>query len=359
MRNPTGTAQSIPQPLPPHTLQPLPVSLLEQNHRAELALARLSGLSIVASALGWLSEEDALRREAVNSSQVAGSRATFTDLLDMEAGFPVSDPNDVEQVANLIRAFRLLQAALRDPTGLPFIDLLRDAHRLLLAGPAAGAAKLRQSHEDHGGAQNGACIPPPPEHVPALLTDLERFICAPPPGLPPLVRIALVHAQFATIRPFPDGNGRMGRLLVMVMLERWGLLPSPVMSLSGYLRQHQQDYQRWLAAVSAEGDWENWVSFFLDATAKAAIDAEAKIVEVSSRIAADRRTLMASGKLGTLAYRLLDLLPRMRRFTIERARQELNTTFQTATVTVTVLEQLGIVRETSGGRRNRRYSYMT
>jgi Fic family protein len=193
--------------------------------------------------------------------------------------------------------------------------------------------------------------------VPELLGDLEQFIHEAESKLPPLVRVALVHAQFETIHPFLDGNGRIGRLLIAALLEQWGLLPEPLMYLSGYLKQHQREYYRLLSAVRSDGAWEAWVAFFLEAVQAAANEAERAIVAIASLVAADRRRLLAAPRVGAVALRLFELLPVMPRFTIEQVRQKLETTFPTATAAVKLLEEQGIVSELTGQKKNRSFSY--
>jgi Fic family protein len=190
-----------------------------------------------------------------------------------------------------------------------------------------------------------------------LLADLERFIHDASQALPPLVKTALIHQQFETIHPFLDGNGRIGRLLIAALLEHWGLLPEPLMYLSGYLKQHQAEYYRRLSNVRTEGDWEGWVAFFLEGVAKAAFDAERSIVAIASLVAAHRRNLLASPKAGPASYRLFEMLPMMPRFTIEQVRQKLGTSFPTANAAVKVLVDLGLVAELTGQKKNRSYSY--
>lgn len=169
----------------------------------------------------------------------------------------------------------------------------------------------------------------------------------------------MVHAQFETIHPFLDGNGRIGRLLIAALLEHWNLLPEPLMYLSGYLKRHQAEYYRCLSLIRTEGDWETWVSFFLEGVAVAAAEAEQSIIAVASLVAADRRKLLQSPKASPASYRLFELLPMMPRFTAERVRQQLDTTFPTANSAVQVLEKLGIVVEVTGQKKNRNYSYQT
>ncbi len=340
-------------------------SYVTLNHSAELALARLSGVSGLVPSVDWLLYS-AIRKEALLTSQIEGTQATLTDLFDEEAGFAVSNTDDVEEVTNYLRAFRLVQDNLRAADGLPIsVRLLCNAHHLLLNG-ARGTGKqpgeLRRSQNWIGGTRpgNAAFVPPPAERVADLLTDVERFIHATPPDdLPPLVKIALVHAQFETIHPFLDGNGRIGRLLIAALMEHWGLLPEPLMYLSGYLKQHQSEYYRRLSAIRSDGDWESWVAFFLEAVAVAATDAERSIVAIASLIAADRRRLLGAAKVGPASYRLFEQLPMMPRFSIEQVRQKLNTTFPTATAAVKVLEELGIVIEFTGQKKNRSYSYQS
>jgi len=351
----------VPHALPPTGPALAPAVYAELNRQAELALARLAGVSGLVPSVDWLLYS-AIRKEALLTSQIEGTQATLTDLFDEEAGFKVRNTDDVEEVTNYLRAFRWVQAQLRAPKGLPIsVRLLCDAHRLLLDG-ARGAGKqpgeLRRSQNWVGGTRpgNAAFVPPPPERVPALLADMEHFIHDDGTELPPMVKVALIHAQFETIHPFLDGNGRIGRLLIAALFEHWGLLAEPLMYLSGYLKQYQAEYYRRLSNIRTEGDWEAWVTFFLEGVAMAAADAERNIIEVASLVAADRKRLLQS-EAGPASYRLFEMLPLMPRFTIERVRQQLDTSFPTATAAVKVLENLGIVAEMTGQKKNRNYSY--
>ena len=352
----------VPHALPPSVPALSPEVFTDLNRQTELALARLAGVSGLVPSVDWLLYS-AIRKEALLTSQIEGTQATLTDLFDEEAGFKVSNTDDVEEVTNYLHAFRWTQEQLRDPKGLPIsVRLLCEAHRRLLDG-ARGAGKqpgeLRQSQNWIGGTRpgNAVFVPPPPEHVPTLLADMERFIHDTATDLPPMVKVALIHAQFETIHPFLDGNGRIGRLLIAALFEHWGLLSEPLMYLSGYLKQHQAEYYRRLSAIRTKGDWESWVTFFLEGVATAAGDAEKNIIEVASLVATDRRRLLQSAKAGPTSYRLFEMLPMMPRFTIERVRQQLGTSFPTATAAVKALEELGIVAEMTGQKKNRSYSY--
>ena len=353
----------VPNALPPKKPALAVESFLEANRVAELALARLSGVSGLVPSVDWLLYS-AIRKEALLTSQIEGTQATLVDLFNSEAGFAVSNTDDVEEVANYLRAFKLVQGHLRRPDGLPIsVRLLSDAHRLLMDG-VRGAGKqpgdLRRSQNWIGGTRPGKAVfvPPPPERVGPLLGDMEQFIHA-PSNLPPLVKIALVHVQFETIHPFLDGNGRIGRLLIAAMLEHFRLLPEPLMYLSGYLKQYQSEYYRRLSNVRTEGDWEGWVEFFLEGVTVAASDAERGIVAIASLVSADRRRLLDSPKAGPASYRLFEMLPMMPRFTVEHVRQKLGVSFPTANAAVKVLVSLGIAVELTGQKQNRSYSYQS
>lgn len=373
MKRSTGTYQTtttlgepvrafVPDPLPPRNPALVTDSYTGLNRQAELALARLSGVSGLVPSIDWLLYA-AIRKEALLTSQIEGAQATLTDLLDGEAGLAVSNTDDVEEVTNYLRAFRYVQHTLRDPAGLPLcMRLLCEAHRLLLDG-ARGAGRqpgeLRQSQNWIGGTRpgNAVFVPPPAERVGPLLGELERFIHDDACTLPALVKVALVHAQFETIHPFLDGNGRIGRLLIAALLEHWKLLPEPLMYLSGYLKMHQAEYYRRLSIVRSEGDWESWVGFFLDGVVAAAADAEHAIIALATQVNTDRGRLLASPRSTPASYRLFELLPTMPRFTVDQARQRLETSFPTANAAVSTLAALGIVTELTGQKKNRIYSY--
>ncbi len=354
----------VPHALPPAD-PPLPVAgYAALNHAAELALARLSGVSGLAPSVDWLLYS-AIRKEALLTSQIEGTQATLTDLFDEEAGLSVSNTDDIEEVTNYMRAFRLVRQNLSDPGGLPIsVRLLCDAHQVLLDG-ARGHGKqpgeLRRSQNWIGGTRpgNAVFVPPPADRVADLLQGMENFIHAPAAELPPLVKMALVHAQFETIHPFLDGNGRIGRLLIAALMEHWGLLPEPLMYLSGYLKQHQSEYYRLLSNIRTQGDWEAWVAFFLEGVAVAAVQAERSIVGIATLVANDRRRLLASPASGPAAYRLFELLPMMPRFTVERVRKALATSFPTANAAIKTLENLGLVVEMTGHKKNRSFSYQS
>lgn len=351
----------------PHALPPADPALphsawAEGNDAAAMALQRLSAVAGLVPSVDWLLYS-AIRQEALLTSQIEGTQATLVDLFDEEAGLAISNTDDVEEVTNYLRAFQWVQAQLRSSQGLPIsVRLLSEAHRRLLDG-ARGSGKqpgeLRRSQNWIGGTRpgNAAFVPPPAERVPGLLADLERFIHAERSDLSPLVRVALVHAQFETIHPYLDGNGRIGRLLIAALLEHWQLLPEPLMYLSGYLKQHQSEYYRRLSAIRTDGDWEGWVTFFLEAVTNAAAQAERAVVALASLVANDRRRLLAHPKANAVSYRLFELLPTMPRLSVDRVCEVVQTTFPTANAAIKLFEELGILTELTGQKKNRTFSY--
>jgi Fic family protein len=353
----------VPHRLPPSQPGLAAQSYEEWNRAAELALARLAAVSGLVPSVEWLLYS-AIRKEALLTSQIEGTQATLTDLFAQEAGLALSNRDDVEEITNYIQAFRMVRDNLRDEHGLPLSTrLICNAHKILLAG-ARGADKqpgeLRRSQNWIGGSRpgNAVFVPPPPGLIGGLLSDFEKFIHAEDAQFPPLVRIGLLHAQFETIHPFLDGNGRIGRLLIAALIEHWGLLKEPLLYLSGYLKRHQKEYYRLLSEIRSNGDWEGWIGFFLRGVEAAAKEAEQSIVEVATLIAMDRRRLLGDPKAGSAAYRLFEMLPTMPHFTVEQARQQLQTSFPTANAAVKLLVELGILSEMSGQRKNRSFAYL-
>ncbi len=352
----------VPHALPPTEPALAPSVWAAGNDAAVMALQRLSAVAGLVPSVDWLLYS-AIRQEALLTSQIEGTQATLVDLFDEEAGLAISNTDDVEEVTNYVRAFQWVRAQLCSAQGLPLsVRLLSEAHQRLLDG-ARGAGKqpgeLRRSQNWIGGTRpgNAAFVPPPAAQVPGLLADLERFIHADASDLPALVRVALVHAQFETIHPYLDGNGRIGRLLIAAMLEHWQLLPEPLMYLSGYLKQHQSEYYRRLSAIRTDGDWEGWVQFFLEAVQNAAGQAERAVVALASLVANDRRRLLAHPKANAVSYRLFELLPTMPRLSVDRVCLAVQTTFPTANAAVKLLEELGILTELTGQKKNRTFTY--
>lgn len=357
-------AAFIPDPLPPRA-PPLELGpLAEALRRAESALARLQVAgAMVPSVPGFL--YSFVRKEAIVSWQIEGTQATLLDLLRHEADCPTGEalPDDVHEVCNYLAALDYARAELRDPKGLPLsLRLLNETHRRLMQG-VRGATKspgeIRRSQNWIGGTRpgNAAYVPPPAPAVGPLLSALETFIHG-DERLPPLVRAGLVHVQFESIHPYLDGNGRLGRLLIALLLEHWGLLPEPLLYLSVFFKQHRAEYYRRLAAVRSEGDFEGWLHFFIEGVAVVAAEAVATIRDLFARVSADRARLLAEPGASLVALRLFEQLPEHPIVTVQRAVTLLDTTKPTAIKAIGVLVAAGVLGERTGRRRDRAFHYV-
>jgi Fic family protein len=352
----------IPDPLPP----PLKLSaeLQEKVRLAEQKLSRLELAGEMVPSLEWFIYAF-VRKEAVVSSQIEGTQASLDDLLAYEAGAPggkEESTDDVEEVSNYLAALTYARQQLSSEKGLPLSTrLLNQAHHRLMKG-VRGATKqpgeLRRSQNWIGGTHpgNAVFVPPPPQELGRLLSDLEKYIRR-HDDLPPLVRAALVHVQFETIHPYLDGNGRIGRLLITLLLEHWKLLSEPLLYLSLFFKRHRAEYYRLLNAVRLESDWESWVSFFLEGASTIADEAADTARDLFVLVNRDRARVLSVRNASVMAARLLDRLPRHPIVTIPAVVKLLDTTKPTAAKAVGVLEQLGILKETTGRRRDRTFSY--
>ena len=354
----------VPRPLPP--ADP-PLSLdsgtLALLGRAERELSRLELAGEMVPSVDWFIY-GFVRKEAVISSQIEGTQATLIDLLTFEAQREDdSAPGpDVQEVCNYVDALAYARAQLRRRKGLPLsMRLLNQTHARLMKG-ARGAdkqpGKVRRTQNWIGGTRpgNAVFVPPPPNLLDGLLSDFERYIHA-DDGLPPLVRAGLLHLQFETIHPYLDGNGRIGRLLVTLLLEEWNLLSQPLLYLSLFFKQNREDYYRLLNAVRTEGDWEGWIRFFLEGVASIAKEATDTARDLFALVSADRARALAAPASSVMAVRLFEALGQHPIVTIARVTELLETTKPTATKAVNTLVEAGILTETSGRRRDRTYSY--
>jgi Fic family protein len=352
----------LPHPLPPKA-PPLALEgpLAERLQQAEQALARLDLAAEWVPSLDWFLYAF-VRKEAVLSSQIEGTQATLVDLLAFEAE-PLELPNaDVEEICNYLEALRFARGELAAERGLPLsMRLLHEAHRRLMRG-VRGAEKqpgeVRRSQNWIGGSRPGraAYVPPPPHALPELLGALESYMHA-PDGLPPLVRTGLLHVQFETLHPYLDGNGRIGRLLVALLLEHWRLLSQPLLYLSLFFKRRRAEYYERLNAVRTEGDWEGWLEFFLEGVATIAEEAVATARELFALITADRQRLLERETTSAAALRLFELLPRHPIVTVASITRLLEVSKPTARRALGGLLESGIVEEITGKKRDRSFAY--
>jgi Fic family protein len=239
--------------------------------------------------------------------------------------------------------------------------LLNETHKRLMRG-VRGAEKLpgevRRSQNWIGGGRpgNAAYVPPPPHMLGEVLGAFEKYLHA-GDSLPPLVRAGLLHVQFETIHPYLDGNGRIGRLLVTLLLEHWKLLTKPLLYLSLFFKRHREDYYRRLDTVRVDGDWEGWLDFFLDGVATIADEAVASARELFALVAADRARVLAYDGMSVVALRLFELLPRHPVVSVASVMKLVDTTKPTAGRAIELLAKAGVLVETTGKRRDRAYVY--
>ncbi|MDE2149416.1 MAG: Fic family protein [Gammaproteobacteria bacterium] len=328
---------------------------------ALLALGRLDGIS------AFLPDPDVflytyVRKEAVLSSQIEGTQSSLSDLLRMELDEAPGVPlDDAVEVSNYVAAIEHGLARLRE--GFPLSNrLLRETHEILLRS-GRGAAKqpgaFRRSQNWIGGTRpgNAAFVPPPPERVEELMAALERFLHGQPVDVPPLLKAGLAHVQFETIHPFLDGNGRVGRLLIALILATEGVLREPLLYLSLYFKQHRSAYYEHLSGVRDRGAWEEWLRFFAEGVRETAEGAVATARRLSELFARDSARVHAAGRSAGSAARILAAFRERPLWTIARLKAATGLPVPTVTRAVAALEKLGIVRETTGRRRGRVFSY--
>lgn len=350
----------IPRPLPPDP--PLELDrLLPLLDRANQALGRLDGLSRI------LPEPDLflylyVRKEAVLSSQIEGTQSSLSDLLLFEnASAPGVPIDDVREVSNYVAALDHGLERLRG--GFPLsLRLIREIHAILLRkgrGEDKTPGEFRTSQNWIGGTRpgNATYVPPPPERLMECLDNFEKFLHDENLTLPMLVQLSLVHVQFETIHPFLDGNGRLGRLLITLLLCARGALQEPLLYLSLYFKTHRAHYYDLLQRVRQEGVWEEWLEFFLEGvevTAKQAADTAAELIRLFD---ADRKRIQAIGRPALSALRVHEYMQKKPLIGIGLAARALNLSLPTVSNALAHLEKLGIVHETTGRERDRIFAY--
>ena len=355
---PIRTAQDywafVPQPLPP-ALE-IDWELANTLSEADRSLSELSG---VARTLPnpHLLIAPFVRREAVLSSRIEGTQAGFSDLLFFEAAPSAKPPiEDVKEVANYVSALEHGLARLKD---LPVsLRLIREMHERLMHGVRGDSmtpGEFRRSQNWIGSPgctlADAAFVPPPVAEMTQALSDFEKYLHE-PPVLPPLVRLALIHYQFEAIHPFLDGNGRIGRLLITLLLCVEGLLPQPLLYLSAFFERHRQEYYRLLMAVSQSGSWTPWIAYFLRGIAEQSSDA-VKRANLLLSLRQRYREKMQSARSSALLLQMVDDLFSTPALDVSSASKRLNVTPRAAQLNVDKLIKSGILKEATGRRRNR------
>lgn len=348
----------VPRPLPPEP--PLELSGLERElEEANRALGRLDGIGMILPDVE-LMIYFYVRKEAVLSSQIEGTQSSLSDLLLFEeTGIAQVPRDDVREVSNYVAA--LDHGLNRIKGALPLsLRLIRELHEILLRtgrGSEREIGTFRRSQNWVGGTRpgNAAFVPPPPTEVMPLLDSFEKFLHD--SSTPPLLKAALAHVQFETIHPFLDGNGRVGRLLIPLLLFSEGALSFPLLYLSLFFKQHRDVYYQHLQAVRLEGDWEAWISFFLEGvrtTATAAVGAARSILSIFKE---DRDRIGSLGRAAGSALRVHEEFQRHPLLAPSELVSSLSLSLPTILRSLAALEKLGIIGETTGRRRDRLYAY--
>lgn len=356
----SGYYAFIPRPLPPEPQLDINSAMLNLLSRADQTLGRLDGSARILPN-PELFVAMYVRREAVLSSQIEGTQSTLDDVLKFELGQKGRDlPADVGLVSNYVRA---MNYGLERVNTLPLsLRLIREIHGELMSSVRAGdrqPGEFRTSQNWIGseGASltDATFVPPPPSQLMESLSDLEGFIRA-PGDLPALIQAGLAHAQFETIHPFLDGNGRLGRLLITFLLCRRGVLHRPLLYLSFFLKRHRAEYYDRLTAIREDGNWEGWLHFFLTGvaeTSEAATETSRSIVEMRE----EHRGLLQEATSSPNALRMLDLLFERPMADVNLIASELGVAFATAGHLADLFVDLGLLHEVTGGRRYRVFRY--
>lgn len=351
----------LPHPLPPRPPLAFDGRLQQGLEAAVLALGRLDGVSTLLPDKS-LFLYSYVRKEAVLSSQIEGTQSSLSDLLlfelDETPGVPL---DDVVEVSNYVAALDHGLARLRE--GFPLsLRLIREIHGVLLSrgrGSGKDPGEFRRSQNWIGGSRpaTAAFVPPPHTAVPECMTALERFLHADDDGLPVLVRAGLSHVQFETIHPFLDGNGRVGRLLITLLLCHAGVLRDPLLYLSLYLKERRPEYYRLLDAIRREGDWEEWLAFLLEGirlTAEGAVDTAQRL---GTLFRDDRTKIESQGRRAGSALRVHEAIKARPILSMPEICRTTGLSFPAASSAMQLLVDTAVARELTGKRRNRLFVY--
>jgi Fic family protein len=351
----------VPAPLPPTPPLVIGAEVRERLDRALVALGRLDSVTKLLPGSG-LFLYTYIRKEAVLSSQIEGTQSTLSDLLLFEADeLPGVPLDDVTQVSSYVAALEHGLARIR--AGFPLSNrLIREIHAVLLAKGRGGEkdpGEFRRSQNWLGGSRPGTAIyvPPPANEVHECMSALERWLHDEPERTSPLLKAALSHVQFETIHPFLDGNGRVGRLLITLILCVEGVLQQPLLYLSLYLKQRRDEYYALLDRVRHDGDWEAWLTFFATGVEQTATEAVSTVKRLVELFKEDRARIRAMGRAGGSALQLHTALQERPVDTAGRLAARTGLSGPTVYAALASLESIGLVRELTGRERNRVFSY--
>lgn len=351
----------IPAPLPPVPGIGISPELQQSHDHALIAVGELNSLTSFLPDYSLLLYSY-VRKEAVLSSRIEGTQSSLSDLLVSEMdGVPGVPLEDVTEVSNYVAALQYGQDKLREELPLS-LRLIREMHEILLRkgrGEGKNPGEFRTSQNWIGGTRpgNAVFVPPPPHRVMECMGKLELFIHDHTIALPVLIKAALVHVQFETIHPFLDGNGRLGRLLITLMLCDSGILKAPLLYLSLFFKVHRQEYYRLLNEVRSTGDWEAWLAYFLEAVTLTSRQAVSTARQIIRQISHDRQTIKQIGRSAETTMAVFDCFTRKLITDSKHIIAETGLSPATVNSALSKLQKLGIVTEITGKKRDKVYSY--
>lgn len=355
-----GYKAFIPKPLPPNPPLKFDDEIKELEEKANRAIGRLDGATYI------LPNPDIflymyVRKEAVLSSQIEGTQASLVDLLEVEGkAESLSSPDDVKEISNYVKA---MNHGLKRLEKLPLsLRLIKEIHAILLTGTRGGhkqPGEFRKSQNWIGGTYpgNASFVPPPPHEVILCMGGLEKFLHDQNDRTPTLIKAGLAHAQFETIHPFLDGNGRIGRLLITFILCSKKVLEKPLLYLSLFFKQHRDEYYERLMAIRRDGDWEGWIKFYLHGVWEISRQATETAKRIMDLEVAHRQQVQILGRSAPNALRLLAMLYQQPIVTSPFVAKRLELSAPAARSAIGNLEKIGLLKEISGKKRDRVYLY--
>lgn len=362
----TGYLAYVPAPLPPEPPVQLDAEGVHLLSRADQALGRLEGIATL------LPNPDLfvgmyVRKEALLSSQIEGIESTLDEVIRFEAGHEQAEGRRLHDTAEVVNYVRALNYGIQRLAQLPLsLRLIREIHAELMRGvrgegKAPGEFRVTQNWIGGKGADlsTASFVPPPVPEMNAALDNFEKFLHErrehpERPQYPVILECALAHAQFETIHPFLDGNGRLGRLLIALVLHERAVLLKPLLYLSLYLKGNRLEYYDRLTAIRKNGDWEGWVKFFLKGVEQTGLEA----LETARKVIAFREeAIRTAGAMGANELKLVEFLFARPLTDIQAVEKHLGVVYNTAATLIRRFERAGLLKETTGGRRNRVYRF--
>ena len=366
MAQASGYLAFVPAPLPPDPSVAFDAEAIDLLSRADQALGKLDGVATL------LPNPDLfvgmyVRKEALLSSQIEGIDSTLDEIIRFEEGDKPAEEKRLHDTAEVVNYVRALKLGIRRLADLPLsLRLIREIHAELLRGvrgegKAPGEFRVTQNWIGARGADlaKATFVPPPVPDMKSALDSLEKFLHErhehPERGHHPvIIECALVHAQFETIHPFLDGNGRLGRLLIALLLHERRVLSQPLLYLSLYLKGNRLEYYDRLTAVRKSGDWEGWIKFFLKGVEQTGLEA----VETAKKVLAFReQAVRTASALGPTELKVLEFLFGHPLTDIQTAQKHLGVSYNTAAAAIGKLQTANLLKETTGRQRNRIFRF--